>query len=174
MSSLTGPSVASTPILRATLLSCPFSECLLCTTYSSFPCCSCGLIPQLPCQDHYLRPPYPLLSGCSMTTVGTRHTQNLCCWATWPTQSFRGQRRALHNSEKFRSMGTKGDCINKVKFVATIKNLLTSWWNFQVWKITFFELRASHLLGRHSTTWATPLALFYVGYFQDRVSQTIF
>jgi hypothetical protein len=36
------------------------------------------------------------------------------------------------------------------------------------------ELRVSHLLDRHSTTWATPLTLFFVlGIFWDRVSQTI-
>jgi hypothetical protein len=34
----------------------------------------------------------------------------------------------------------------------------------------FFELRASHLLGMHDTTWATLPAFFCVGYFQDRVS----
>jgi hypothetical protein len=32
-----------------------------------------------------------------------------------------------------------------------------------------FEFRASHLLGRHCTTLAALLALFCVGYFQDRV-----
>jgi hypothetical protein len=31
------------------------------------------------------------------------------------------------------------------------------------------DLRASSFLGRHSTTWATPPALFCVGYFWDRV-----
>jgi hypothetical protein len=36
-----------------------------------------------------------------------------------------------------------------------------------------FELRASHLLGRWSTTWATPPALLCVGFFQDRISWTI-
>jgi hypothetical protein len=36
-----------------------------------------------------------------------------------------------------------------------------------------FELRASHLLGRHSATWATLQALFSVGYFWDRVLRTI-
>jgi hypothetical protein len=35
------------------------------------------------------------------------------------------------------------------------------------------ELRATHLLGRWFTTWATP-ALFCVGYFQDTVLQTIY
>jgi hypothetical protein len=36
------------------------------------------------------------------------------------------------------------------------------------------KLRVSHLLGRHSTTWATPLALvFYVGYFWEIVLWTI-
>jgi hypothetical protein len=35
-----------------------------------------------------------------------------------------------------------------------------------------FELRASRLLGRHSTTWATHPAHFCVGYFPDRVLQT--
>jgi hypothetical protein len=35
-----------------------------------------------------------------------------------------------------------------------------------------FELRASHLLGRCSTTWAFPPALFCVGYFWDRILQT--
>jgi hypothetical protein len=34
-----------------------------------------------------------------------------------------------------------------------------------------FELRASYFLGMSSTTLATLPALFYVGYFQDRVSQ---
>jgi hypothetical protein len=34
----------------------------------------------------------------------------------------------------------------------------------------FFSLNFLEvLLGRHATTWATPLALFCVGYFQDRV-----
>jgi hypothetical protein len=37
-----------------------------------------------------------------------------------------------------------------------------------------FELKASHLLGRHSTTWVTLPALFYVGVFRDRVSSAIF
>jgi hypothetical protein len=32
-----------------------------------------------------------------------------------------------------------------------------------------FELRASFLLGRHCITWVTPPALFWVGYFWDRV-----
>jgi hypothetical protein len=36
-----------------------------------------------------------------------------------------------------------------------------------------FELRASHLLSRYSTTWVTPPALFCASYFWDRVSQTI-
>jgi hypothetical protein len=36
-----------------------------------------------------------------------------------------------------------------------------------------FELRASHLLGRCSVTWTTPLALFCVEYFEERISQTI-
>jgi hypothetical protein len=36
-----------------------------------------------------------------------------------------------------------------------------------------FELRASHLLGRHFTIWVTLPALFLIVYFQDRVSQTI-
>jgi hypothetical protein len=36
-----------------------------------------------------------------------------------------------------------------------------------------FELRASLLPGRHSATWATPPALFCIGYFQARVSRTI-
>jgi hypothetical protein len=36
-----------------------------------------------------------------------------------------------------------------------------------------FELRASHLLGRHSTTWATLPALFSIGYFWDRILQTV-
>jgi hypothetical protein len=35
-----------------------------------------------------------------------------------------------------------------------------------------FELRASYLLGSHSTTWDTA-PLFCVGYFQERISQTI-
>jgi hypothetical protein len=34
------------------------------------------------------------------------------------------------------------------------------------------EFRASCLLGRHYTTWATPLDLFYIGYFWDRVLWT--
>jgi hypothetical protein len=37
--------------------------------------------------------------------------------------------------------------------------------------VLWFELMASHLVGRRSTTWAT--ALFCVGYFWDRVSKTI-
>jgi hypothetical protein len=36
-----------------------------------------------------------------------------------------------------------------------------------------FKLRDSGFLNRHSTTSATPPALFCIGYFQDRVSQTI-
>jgi hypothetical protein len=36
-----------------------------------------------------------------------------------------------------------------------------------------FELKTSHLLGRYSTTWAAPPALFCDGFFRDRVSQTI-
>jgi hypothetical protein len=36
-----------------------------------------------------------------------------------------------------------------------------------------YELRASPLIGRRSTTWATPPALFCVAYFWDRVSRTI-
>jgi hypothetical protein len=36
-----------------------------------------------------------------------------------------------------------------------------------------FELRASCLLGRHSTTCASLLALFCIGYFQDMVLWTI-
>jgi hypothetical protein len=36
-----------------------------------------------------------------------------------------------------------------------------------------FELRASCLLGRCSTTYSTPLILFNVEYFQDERSQTI-
>jgi hypothetical protein len=36
-----------------------------------------------------------------------------------------------------------------------------------------FELRASCLLDRHSSTWATPPALFCIGCFQDRVSGII-
>jgi hypothetical protein len=36
-----------------------------------------------------------------------------------------------------------------------------------------FELRASHLPDRWSITWATPLALFCVVYFQDRILLTI-
>jgi hypothetical protein len=39
---------------------------------------------------------------------------------------------------------------------------------------TGVELRALCLLDRHSTTWTTPVALFCVGYFQDRVSCTIY
>jgi hypothetical protein len=36
-----------------------------------------------------------------------------------------------------------------------------------------FELRASRLFGEYSTTWATPPAFFYIGYFWDRVLWTI-
>jgi hypothetical protein len=36
-----------------------------------------------------------------------------------------------------------------------------------------FELRTWHLLGRYSTTWTTPSALFCVEYFWDRVFQNI-
>jgi hypothetical protein len=36
-----------------------------------------------------------------------------------------------------------------------------------------FELKASHLLNRYSTTWVTPPALFCTGYFWHRVSWTI-
>jgi hypothetical protein len=36
----------------------------------------------------------------------------------------------------------------------------------------FFEV-LGYLLGRYYTTWATPPALFYVGFFWDRVSHTI-
>jgi hypothetical protein len=36
-----------------------------------------------------------------------------------------------------------------------------------------YELRASPLLGRHSTTWGTPPTLFCIGYFGNRVSQSI-
>jgi hypothetical protein len=50
----------------------------------------------------------------------------------------------------------------------------------QIKNVTFFflvvlgsELRASHLLGRWSITWATPSALFCDGFFQDRVWRTI-
>jgi hypothetical protein len=39
---------------------------------------------------------------------------------------------------------------------------------------TGVELRDSHLLGRWYTTWSTLPALICVGYFWDRVSQTIF
>jgi hypothetical protein len=39
--------------------------------------------------------------------------------------------------------------------------------------VSGFELRVSHLLGRPSTTWATPSAIFCIGYFWDRVSGTI-
>jgi hypothetical protein len=39
--------------------------------------------------------------------------------------------------------------------------------------VLLLELRASHLLGRCSTTWAALSDLFCVGYFQDRVSWTI-
>jgi hypothetical protein len=45
------------------------------------------------------------------------------------------------------------------------------YWIFLV--VLGFEFEASCLLGRHSTAWVTPPALFYVEYFQDRVSQTI-
>jgi hypothetical protein len=38
---------------------------------------------------------------------------------------------------------------------------------------TGFELSVSCFLGRHSTTWTTPLALLCVVFFQDRVSWTI-
>jgi hypothetical protein len=44
---------------------------------------------------------------------------------------------------------------------------------FFFWQHLCFELRASALLGRCSTTWATPPALFCAGYFQDRVMWTI-
>jgi hypothetical protein len=37
-----------------------------------------------------------------------------------------------------------------------------------------FALRTSCLLERSSTTWATLLALFCVGHFQDRVSWSVF
>jgi hypothetical protein len=40
-------------------------------------------------------------------------------------------------------------------------------------EILGFELRALHLPGRWSTTWATLPVLFCVGCFQDRVSRTI-
>jgi hypothetical protein len=40
-------------------------------------------------------------------------------------------------------------------------------------KIHRFKFRLTHLLSRHSTTWATPPALFCDGCFQDRVSWTI-
>jgi hypothetical protein len=36
------------------------------------------------------------------------------------------------------------------------------------------ELRASCLLSRNSTTWATPPALFCVGHFRDRISGTTY
>jgi hypothetical protein len=36
-----------------------------------------------------------------------------------------------------------------------------------------FELRTSNLLDKSSTTWATPPAFFYDGYFQDKILQTI-
>jgi hypothetical protein len=39
--------------------------------------------------------------------------------------------------------------------------------------ILVFELRPLHFLDRLSKTWATLPALFWVGYFQDRVLQTI-
>jgi hypothetical protein len=37
-------------------------------------------------------------------------------------------------------------------------------------EVLVFELRASHLLGKFSTTWAMLLALFDSGYFSERVS----
>jgi hypothetical protein len=44
---------------------------------------------------------------------------------------------------------------------------------FSFFAVLGLELKASHLLGRHSTTWAIRPAFFYIGYFQDRVLRTI-
>jgi hypothetical protein len=46
------------------------------------------------------------------------------------------------------------------------------WFFFCFLVVLGFDLN-SHLLGRHATTLATPSALFCVGYFRDRISQTI-
>jgi hypothetical protein len=42
-----------------------------------------------------------------------------------------------------------------------------------IFAVLGFELMASHLLGKHFTTWTTPSTLFTVGYFQDSVLWTI-
>jgi hypothetical protein len=42
-----------------------------------------------------------------------------------------------------------------------------------VFVILGFDLRSSHLLGRGSITWVTPLTLFGIMYFQDRVLHTV-
>jgi hypothetical protein len=53
---------------------------------------------------------------------------------------------------------------------------LKLFWQTQAWlyiPVVGFELRASHLLSRHSTTWATPPALLCIECFQDRLLQSI-
>jgi hypothetical protein len=54
---------------------------------------------------------------------------------------------------------------------ALILKVLKKKFFFSPWAV--LGLRASCLLGRHSTTWATPPALFYVGCFWDAVLLTI-
>jgi hypothetical protein len=47
-------------------------------------------------------------------------------------------------------------------------------WFFSFFFFPALQLRALHLLGRHSTSWTTLPALFCIGYFWDRVSWTIY
>jgi hypothetical protein len=56
---------------------------------------------------------------------------------------------------------------------STKLSLLIASEHFFIFGVLGFELRALHLLGRQSSTWPTPPALFCVGYFWDRVSRTI-
>jgi hypothetical protein len=55
----------------------------------------------------------------------------------------------------------------------TKQNKTHTYWLFFFLSVLEFELMVSCLLGRCSTTWATPSTLFCDGFFQDSVSWTI-
>jgi hypothetical protein len=53
----------------------------------------------------------------------------------------------------------------------TLSELYTYYYFF--FEVLGFELRVLHLLGKNSTTWATPVALFSLVYFSDRISRFV-
>jgi hypothetical protein len=92
----------------------------------------------------------PHLSSQSSLSKRVKTFTPLGLWSVWPGQFLKRQHFNHPNAKYF-----------AVVFFSFF------WWYMR------FELWASLLVGRHSTTWATLPALFCVGDFQDKASQTI-